>query len=137
MLAGPRDRFIETCTRNGCEALDAEKTSQISRRIWLVQQFGIIEHDGGKLRKRNIRDRPTRILAGWLPKWKDVQHSSLLPDELAARFPCGVKITQMKIDPLADSSTRAQPAMSTSKSLSKDIRAQRTFSLDNGFNHTS
>jgi hypothetical protein len=37
MLAGSRNRFVETGTGYGCKALDAEETRQIARGIYLVQ----------------------------------------------------------------------------------------------------
>ena len=55
------DCFVQPPARNSRKAFDSKKESQITRRIWLIQQIWIVGDDGGEFRKRYIGDRPARF----------------------------------------------------------------------------
>lgn len=121
MLPGTRNRLRKTRARHGGKAIDTETTSEIPLRIRIVQQFAIVEHDGGKFGERDIADRPARVLADWRSVGHDVGYGALFPDEFPARLHGSVQSMQMPADFLANASARAQPAMGAGNPLGEDV----------------
>src|SRR5690606_6700 len=135
MVSCSSNGFLEPGTGDGCQAFDAEETSEFACRVDRSKQVRASGYNACQLGKRDIRDRTPGILACGMPVRQQFDDSALFPDELAARFLRPFEVPQMALDPFPDTRASAQPSMDPGDPLRQYVGAQRSLRLDDCVHH--